>query len=156
MRLKRTNRRLLNLMCIIVVAGALVIMNVLFTMFTHKHLWSQENVLQALNGTDIYKTTTTAQRGTIYDRNGDVIAQDKTAYTIIAYLDEDRELNGEPAYVVDIEDTAEKLADVLGDSVKAENLVSTMEEAKKNGQTQTELGTGTKRISKEKMEEIQK
>lgn len=156
MRLKRTNRRLLNLMCIIVIAGALVVMNVLFTMFTHKHLWSQENVLQALNGTDIYKTTTTAQRGTIYDRNGEVIAQDKTAYTIIAYLDEDRELNGEPAYVVDITDTAEKLADVLGGSVKAENLVSTMEEAKKNGRTQTELGTGTKRISKEKMEEIQK
>ena len=79
MRLKRTNKRLLNLMCIIVVAGALVVMNVLFTMFTHKHLWSQQDVLAALDGTDIYKTTTMAQRGTIYDRNGTVIAQDQIA-----------------------------------------------------------------------------
>ncbi len=155
MRLKRTNRRLLNLMCIIVIAGALVVMNVLFTMFTHRHLWSQQDVLMALNGTDIYKTTTTAQRGTVYDRNGQVIAQDKTAYTIIAYLDEERELNGQPAYVVDIEDTAEQLADVLGASVKAQNLINTMKTAKENGRSQTELGTGTKRISKEKMEEIQ-
>ena len=156
MRLKRTNRRLLNLMCIIVIAGALVIMNVLFTMFTHRHIWSQQNVLEALNGTDIYTTTTTAQRGTIYDRNGQVIAQDKTAYMIIAYLDEERELNGEPAYVVDIDETAQQLADVLGSSVKSDDLIKTMETAKENGRTQTELGAGTKRISKEKKEAIEK
>lgn len=154
MRLKRTNKRLLNLMCIIVVAGALVVMNVLFTMFTHKHLWSQQDVLAALDGTDIYKTTTMAQRGTIYDRNGTVIAQDQIAYTIIAYLDESRELNGEAAYVVDIDETARKLAEVLGESVDADTLASTMETAKANGSTQTELGAGTKRISKETMEAI--
>ena len=141
MRLKRTNKRLLNLMCIIVVAGALVVMNVLFTMFTHKHLWSQQDVLAALDGTDIYKTTTMAQRGTIYDRNGTVIAQDQIAYTIIAYLDESRELNGEAAYVVDIDETARQLAEVLGESVDADTLASTMETAKANGSTQTELGS---------------
>ena len=54
-------------------------------MLTHKHIWSQTDVLQALNGTDIYTETTAAKRGTIYDRNGEIIAQDKVAYTIIAY-----------------------------------------------------------------------
>ncbi len=154
MRLKRTNQKLWNLMCVIIIAGALVVMNVLFTMFTHKHLWSQQDVLAALDGTDIYKVTTTAKRGTIYDRNGQVIAQDKTAYTLIAYLDEERKMNGEPAYVVDIDGTAKQLADVLGGNVKAETIAATMEQAKANGSTQTELGAGTKRISKEKMEAI--
>ena len=72
MRLKRTNKRLLNLMCIIVVAGALVVMNVLFTMFTHKHLWSQRGLCWPpwMEPTSTRRRRM-AQRGTIYDRNGD-------------------------------------------------------------------------------------
>lgn len=141
-------------MCIIALAGALVVTNVLFTMLTHKHIWSQTDVLQALNGTDIYTETTAAKRGTIYDRNGEIIAQDKVAYTIIAYLDEKREIYGKPAYVVDMEDTAEKIAGVLGGSVNAETLLATMKAAKSSNKVQTELGAGTKRISKEKMQQI--
>ena len=44
-----------------------------------------------------------ANRGTIYDRNNEVIAQDEDTYTIVAYLDESRKGIGDvDAYVKDI------------------------------------------------------
>lgn len=55
-----------------------------------------------------------ALRGSIYDVNGEVLAQTINSYTIIAYLDESRSEGFEtPQHVVDKELTAEKLSTVL-------------------------------------------
>lgn len=156
MRLKRSNRKLLNLLVILTLTGTLVVANVLFTMISKQHLLSGQNVYEKLYGSDIYRTTTMAQRGKIYDQNGTVLAQDTVAYTIIAYLDEERTINQEPAYVADLEDTARQIAEVLGDAVDADTLVEIMQTAKENQKDQTELGAGTKRISKTKMQQIKK
>ena len=51
-----------------------------------------------------------AKRGTIYDADGNVLAQDISSYTLIAYLDPNRETD----YVEDKEYTANKLATILG------------------------------------------
>ena len=56
-----------------------------------------------------------AERGKIFDVNGDTLALNVTSYTLIAYLDENRlDSNKNPMYVKDKEDTARKLSEVIG------------------------------------------
>ena len=55
-----------------------------------------------------------ANRGNIYDANGEVLATTVNAYTVIAYLDESRTTDADnPRHVVDKEYTAEVLAPLL-------------------------------------------
>lgn len=55
-----------------------------------------------------------AKRGTIYDKNGDVLAQNVSSYTLIAYLSDSRTTDiTKPQHVVDKEYTAKMLATVL-------------------------------------------
>jgi penicillin-binding protein 2B len=55
--------------------------------------------------------TIEAQRGTIFDRNGEVIAEDTSAYTLIAILDKKMTTNPKkPMHVVDPEKTALELS----------------------------------------------
>ena len=57
----------------------------------------------------------TAERGTIYDIEGNVLAQNISSYTLIAYLDSSRTTSSDnPDYVVDKEYTATKLSNILG------------------------------------------
>ena len=56
------------------------------------------------------KTTLKASRGNIYDDNGNILAQDVSSYTLIAYLDPKRSENSKkPQHVVDKEMTARAL-----------------------------------------------
>jgi len=60
------------------------------------------------------KTTISASRGTIYDTSGNVLAQDVSSYTLIAYLDPKRTTNqNNPQHVVDKENTALVLSAIL-------------------------------------------
>ena len=55
-----------------------------------------------------------ASRGTIYDRNGNILAVDTNSYTVIAYLAASRTTDEEnPQHVVDKENTAKLLAPLL-------------------------------------------
>lgn len=55
-----------------------------------------------------------ANRGNIYDVNGELLATTVNAYTVIAYLDENRTTDPEnPRHVIDKEGTAEVLAPLL-------------------------------------------
>ena len=55
-----------------------------------------------------------AHRGTIFDRNGNPIAEDTSSYTVVAILDEDLTVNeDDPQHVVDPEETARKLSPFL-------------------------------------------
>ena len=61
------------------------------------------------------KEILSSKRGTIYDVNGNALAQNVSSYTLIAYLDSKRTTNPDkPQHVVDKELTAKKLAPVLG------------------------------------------
>lgn len=85
----------------------------------------------------------TAERGTIYDIHSNVLAQNITSYTLIAYLDSSRtvdELN--PKHVVDKEYTATKLSSVLGE----ENYKYILERLNKNSK-QVEFGTVGKNLT---------
>ena len=61
------------------------------------------------------KEILTSERGNIYSANNDVLAQNVSAYKLIAYLSEKRTTNpNKPQHVIDKNVTAEKLAPILG------------------------------------------
>jgi len=63
--------------------------------------------------------TIEAQRGTIFDRNGAILAQDVPSYTVVAILDPKMTTDPDhPRHVVNPEKTAEKLAPLLGMDVE--------------------------------------
>ena len=72
--------------------------------------------LQSLASKRTTKTDTIkAQRGTIYTKEGEVLAQNVSSYKLIAYLSSKRTTNkNKPQHVVDKEKTAEALAPILG------------------------------------------
>lgn len=56
-----------------------------------------------------------SKRGGIYDRNGEVISEDTSSYTLIAILDESMTISkNHPNHVVDKEKTAKELAKYIG------------------------------------------
>ncbi len=58
-----------------------------------------------------------ASRGTIYDRNGEILANNANSYTVIAYLSESRTKDlSDPQHVVDKPGTAKALAPLLNKS----------------------------------------
>jgi len=73
------------------------------------------NMQQFASNRNTVTSILTAERGTIYDIEGNVLAQNITSYTLIAYLDSGRTTNeNDPEHVVDKEYTATKLASILG------------------------------------------
>jgi len=95
------------------------------------------------------KETITANRGTVFDRAGDILAQNVSSYTVIAYLDESRSENqSTPQHVVDVLDTANKLSPVLNMTVEDLTKLLTKDAY------QVELGPGGRGITEIKKEEI--
>ncbi len=94
-----------------------------------------------------------AQRGTIYSKNGDVLAQNVSSYKLIAYLDSKRTTNEKrPQHVVDKELTAEKLSPILG--MEKEDILVYLN---KENLYQTEFGTkgkGLNEIQKKQIEDL--
>jgi len=92
-------------------------------------------------------------RGSIYDINGNILANDVISYTIVAYLSEDRvDADGNKDYVEDIEDTSNKLAGILG--VEVESIRSILKNGKENNKYQVEFGSYGKGLSELVKEEI--
>lgn len=84
------------------------------------------------------------RRGTIFDRDGEPLAQELTSYTMYAILDKN-----EPSYVKDPSKTAEILSEYLNMSKESlEELLTTP------NRFQVELGPSAKNLSHEKMKQI--
>lgn len=154
MNLKRRNRTLVYLLCIMGLIGTLVVSNVLFTMVTQKHFRSGKNVIEEKGGSGKSKLELQGERGTIYDRNGEVIAKDETTYTMAAVLqpnetDTDKEAN----YVSDIQATANQLAQVLDLSV--EDIKGYMEQGLEQNLMQIEFGQAGRGLSTTTKESIE-
>jgi len=89
------------------------------------------------------------KRGTIYDKNGNILAQDVASYTVIAYLDKSRSENSSTLnHVEDIENTADKLSEVL--DIDKDTLIEYLSK----DLYQVELGPNAKNLSQLKMEEV--
>ena len=94
-----------------------------------------------------------AKRGSIYSSNGDVLAQNVSSYKLIAYLDAKRTTNEKkPQHVVNKEETAEKLAPILG--MEKDEVLKFLN---KEGVYQTEFGTkgkGLNELVKKQIEDL--
>ena len=98
------------------------------------------------------KETLYATRGSIYDSNGEVLAQTVDSYNIIAYLDKSRSKNSRtPMHVVDKKKTAEKLSPIINMSVDR-----IYELLNQKGLYQVELGPGGKGLTELQKEQIEK
>ena len=95
-------------------------------------------------------------RGTIYDINGNILANDVISYTLVAYLSETRiDSKGNKSYVEDIEDTSSKLAGVL--NVESSKIKEILDRGKENNKYQVEFGTmgkGLTELVKEQIDEL--
>ena len=95
----------------------------------------------------------TAKRGTIYDMSGNVLAQNVTSYTLIAYLDEERSTKTQINHVKDIDSTAKALAPVL--ETEEESLKKMLQKGKEQGKYQIEFGSAGKNLTELKKSEIE-
>ncbi len=72
------------------------------------------NIKEFADSRNTKKETIVANRGTIYDSNGEILAQNVNSYTVIAYLSESRTTDPEnPYHVVDKEKTAKLLSPII-------------------------------------------
>lgn len=156
MSVKQTNQKIRAFLVVMLLVSTVMIANIIYTMATHRHIWSQQDVLNSQIRSSIVNTTVEAGRGKIYDRNGNIIAQEIAAYTVVAYLDDSLvDENGDPDYVSNPSKTAKALKKLLPD-IDEKQVSSILKKAIQNELNQTELGTGTKRLDKEVMEKIRK
>lgn len=101
----------LTLALFFVIVGA----NVFVVSVFGYHINSKTNMKEQIQGIHQVDKKIVAQRGSITDRNGTVLAQDVAAYTLYASLDTSlTNPNKSPAHVVDKEATAQGISSILG------------------------------------------
>ncbi len=108
----------------------------------------------ATKASQLYKRSDVlkAKRGTIYDREGEVIAEDSASYTLIAVLDKKVTLDPKrPRHVVDPTETAKKLSEHI--SLSEQEIY---ERLTKKGRKQVEFGPAGRDLSHRVKEEIEK
>ena len=89
------------------------------------------------------------KRGSILDKNGNILAEDVASYTVIAYLDAKRsEGSKTPRHVTNPDETAAKLAPYINMDV------DTLKTLLKKDAYQVELGPGGRNLSQIQMENI--
>ncbi len=114
------------------------------------------NLTQFANNRNTTKEILYANRGIIYDRDGKPLAKNANSYKIIAYLSPSRTTDEKhPYHVVDKDDTAKKLCDVLGkDEKDIENCKETLIKYFNQDLYQVELGSWG-RISEEEKRAVE-
>lgn len=94
-----------------------------------------------------------AERGKIYDENGNLLAYNRPTYRLYAIIDPEISTNSPtPLHVVDPKGTAEKLAPII--DMDPKEIESIIREGQKNERFQVEFGKKGKNLSKQQMEEI--
>lgn len=107
---------------------------------------------------DTVKTTLYAKRGTIYDINSEVLAENVNSYTVIAFLASSRTTDqNNPQHVVDKEYTAEKLSEVFSKNIKNNKMTKAdiLKLLNQDDLYQVELGPSGRGITELVKEEIE-
>ena len=116
---------------------------------TTDYMVGDENITAFIKKRNTKEEILLPKRGSILDKNGNVLAEDVASYTVIAYLDKRRsEGSKTPLHVVDPDITAEKLAPYLNMDVEVLKILL------KKDAYQVELGPGGRNLSQIQMEEI--
>jgi len=116
-----------------------------------------QNMEEFAKNRNTVRENLSAIRGSIYDKNNDVLAQNVSSYTLFAYLDPKRSKNSSVLHhVKDLDMTAEKLASVLDED--KEYFLNILENGKKKNRSQVEfgkVGKGLTELTKEKIEALE-
>ena len=108
------------------------------------------NIKEFADSRNTKKETIVANRGTIYDLNGEILAQNVNSYTVIAYLSESRTTDPDnPYHVVDKEKTAKLLAPII--NMTEERILELLN----YDAYQVELGPGGRGLTELVKEEIE-
>lgn len=138
----------------ILVVTTLVFFLLIFSVFSVAirkiHMRSHTNLTPYVESANVVSKTSQALRGIIYDRNGNVIAQDNRTYNIVCILNKQRKSgDGKPAYVEDVQHTADVLSPILG--IAKDELIKKL----KQNIYQTELGIKGRNLDKATKEKIE-
>ena len=124
----------------------IIVIAILFLQFCYLSLSKNVygiNMQEFASSRNTVTSILTADRGSIYDVEGNILAQNISSYTLIAYLDSSRTTDdNNPNHVVDKEYTATKLSGILGE----ENYDYIFERLNKNSK-QVEFGNIGKNLT---------
>ncbi|MBF1125058.1 MAG: penicillin-binding protein, partial [Solobacterium sp.] len=121
-----------------------------FVTIGNVHLRSGTDLSIYADSANTVTETSLALRGFIYDRNGQVIAQDNRTYDIVCVLSSARQsIEGQVAYVKDKEGTAKVLSEIL--KIDYDKIMGYFSQ----DIYQTELGIGGRRLSQATKELIE-
>ena len=99
--------------------------------------------------------TIEAKRGTIYDRKGEVIAEDRSSYSLIAILDKKMTTDPDkPNHVVDIDKTAMELSKYI--DLKESDIKKILKDGKEKERFQVEFGASGRDIPFETKKKLEK
>lgn len=148
MKKARTVRINLPFVVIVLFLFALIIFKLFYVALSPKV--DGVNLTAFANNRNTRKEKITASRGTIFDANGEVLAQDVNSYTVIAYLSPSRtEDMSRPYHVVDKEYTAKMLSPLI--NMSEERILSLLN----YDAYQVELGPGGRGITELLKEQIE-
>lgn len=151
MKRKQTNFKVLLISIVMALLFFIVGANVFVVSVKGYHINSKTNIHELIEGIHVVDETLVANRGDITDRNNNIIATNKNAYTLYAIIDEERiNSSDEPAYVVDKEKTAEIISDVIGEDY--ENVFSKL---MTENVSQVEFGKKGKKLTQAQKDAIE-
>ncbi len=141
---RRKNNIVLVIFISTLVVMTILAANVFLVSVVKLHARSNTNLKDYADSANTHISVIKANRGFIFDRSGNIIAQDNRTYNIFAVLSKDRpSVKGVVSYVEDPEYTAQVLSDIL--HMDYELCLSYL----KKDLYQTELGTYGRSLSKE-------
>ena len=106
--------KLISLGVVMSLTLAIIIVNVFVVTLGQYHVLSQTDLEPHVTDLNVFTRTLQAKRGDILDRDGVAIATDSRTFNLYAILDENRMDGNKPAYVVDVQQTAEAIAPLIG------------------------------------------
>ena len=147
---KKYRNEVRRILIVTLAAIMLIASNVFFVTIGKVHLRSGTDLSIYADSANTVTETSLALRGFIYDRNGQVIAQDNRTYDIVCVLSSARQsIEGQIAYVKDKEGTAKVLSEIL--KIDYDKIMGYFSQ----DIYQTELGIGGRRLSQATKELIE-
>lgn len=146
---KRKVDILTHIVVVTSVAIMILIADVFFVSIQNKHFASGTDLTVYSDTSNVVTETILSNRGTIYDRDGVVIAEDNHTYDIYCILDSSRPSADGIAYVKDKEGTAKILSEIL--YIDYDKVLDMLNQ----DVYQTELGKAGRNLSKDVKDEIE-
>lgn len=148
---KHQNRRIFTSFVLIGLIFTILVSNVILVSVGAYHVNSKTNFRKYVDNIYTKEDEIIAKRGSILDINGNVLVEDSTAYTLFAYIADDRyDSKDNPAFVVDKEAAAKSIGEIIGMDYDSMLAILTKEGAK-----QVEFGTKGKYLTPKQKEMIE-